>query len=185
MQGNIYLRNCPCSSYDWSSQLPPSFQLHTRQCWSAVQNCPFSSQFSPNFQLYTRKGWSTKVSFFYLWLAESHNYPRVFSCVQGNVDLQNCPFFFLWLKLTSHNYPRVFSCIKGNVDLQNCPFSSYDWSSQLPTSFRLYTRKCWSKNFSSHCWSSRYPLIFSCMEGNIDLRNSPCYFLLAEAQDHS
>jgi hypothetical protein len=29
-----------------------------------------------------------------------------------------------------------------------------------------------------------HPLIFSCMEGNIDLRNSPCYFLLAEAHDH-
>ncbi len=48
----------------------------------------------------------------------------------------------------AHNFPRVFSCIKGNVDLKNCPFSSDCLSSWLPPSFQLYARKYWSTKLS-------------------------------------
>ncbi len=78
-------------SYDWCSQLPPSFQM------------------------YTRKYWSTKLSFFLM--TEAHNFRWVFSCIQGNDDLKNWPFFLL-LKLTITIL--VYRCIQGNnIDLQN------------------------------------------------------------------
>ncbi len=75
---------------------------------------------------------------FVLLIAEAHDHPLIFSCMEGNFDLRNCPSFLLLVE--AHDNPQGFSCIQGNIDVQNCPY--FLRKSQLPPSFQLYTRKC-------------------------------------------